>query len=72
MKASKGILWIYPLSFDFFGAKNFSSKKAKSQNAIQELYTDTHFHADKYQSPSIADKYPVTQHTFPPASKTQG
>ena len=68
VKASEGILWTYPLSFDFFGVKNSSPGKAEKQNTPREhdvnskgveppQATDMHFHADKYQSPSIADKY---------------
>jgi len=68
VKASEGIIWTYPLSFDFFGVKNSSPGKAEKQNTTREqdvnskevespLSTDMHFNADKYQSPSIAEKY---------------
>ena len=68
VKASEGIIWTYPLSFDFFGVKNFSPRKAEKQNTTAERaasskdaespqQTGTHFKADKYQSPPIADKY---------------
>ncbi len=68
VKASEGIIWTYPLSFDFFGVKNFSPRKAENQNTTAEhaanskdaespQQTGTHFKADKYQSPPIADKY---------------
>ena len=68
VKASEGILWTYPLSFDFFGVgkpEHRSNRNSKSQAEPNRKPSDEkpspnaemHFNPDKYQSPSISDKY---------------